>query len=114
MMDRVGTAASQLGIGHHLCQDVGSDEKFRRIRAPEIPLDGFDICVHAVAFRTREALTGQLSFDATTREGFAWPTIFQVTVSRRVARASLPSLQGRSWFDSIHLELPGAIRSIPG
>src|SRR5208283_4622383 len=60
MADRVVPLAQQLGSKLTFAMDVGSDAEIMRGFAHlKEHWDGFDILVHAVAFASREALTGR-------------------------------------------------------
>jgi enoyl-[acyl-carrier protein] reductase I len=112
MTDRVVPLAKQLGSDITFVMDVGSDEEISKGFAHlKSRWDGFDILVHAVAFATREALTGNF-IDATTREGFRVAHDISSYSLTALARASLPFMQGRAG-SIVTLSYLGAIRSIP-
>ncbi len=112
MTDRVVPLAKQLGSDITFVMDVGSDEEISKGFAHlKTRWDGFDILVHAVAFATREALTGNF-IDATTREGFRVAHDISSYSLTALARASLPFMQGRAG-SIVTLSYLGAIRSIP-
>src|SRR5260221_286368 len=113
MTDRVVPLAKQLGSDTTFVMDVGSDEEISKgFEHLKSRWDGFDILVHAVAFATREALTGNF-IDATTREGFRVAHDISSYSLTALARASLPFMQGRA-ASIISLSYLGAVRSIPG
>jgi enoyl-[acyl-carrier protein] reductase I len=72
----------------------------------------FDILVHAVAFATREALTGDF-VSATTRDNFRVAHDISSYSLTALARASQPFMQGRAG-SIVALSYLGAVRSIPG
>jgi enoyl-[acyl-carrier protein] reductase I len=112
MTDRVVPLAKQLGSNITFVMDVGSDEEiatgFAQLKSR---WDAFDILVHAVAFATREALTGSF-IEATTREGFRVAHDISSYSLTALARASLPFMHGRAG-SIVSLSYLGAIRSIP-
>ncbi|HMD72641.1 MAG TPA: SDR family oxidoreductase, partial [Steroidobacteraceae bacterium] len=70
MADRVVPLARQLDSTITFPMDVASDEDIARgFKALATHWSEYDILVHAVAFATREALTGRF-IEATSREGF--------------------------------------------
>jgi enoyl-[acyl-carrier protein] reductase I len=72
----------------------------------------FDILVHAVAFATREALTGDF-ISATTRDNFRVAHDISSFSLTALACASQPFMQGRAG-SIVALSYLGAVRSIPG
>jgi enoyl-[acyl-carrier protein] reductase I len=112
MADRVVPLARQLGSEITFPMDVASDEDiakgFTTLRSH---WGEFDILVHAVAFATREALTGRF-IDATTREGFRIAHDISSYSLTALARASLPLMQGRAGA-IVTLSYLGAVRSVP-
>ena len=71
----------------------------------------FDILVHAVAFASREALTGRF-VDATSRDAFRVAHDISSYSLTALARASLPFMQGRAGA-IVTLSYLGAVRSVP-
>jgi enoyl-[acyl-carrier protein] reductase I len=112
MADRVVPLARQLGSEITFPMDVSSDQEiaggFARLRQD---WEGFDILVHAVAFATREALTGRF-VDATSREGFKIAHDISSYSLTALARESLPFMQGRAG-SIVTLSYLGAVRSVP-
>jgi enoyl-[acyl-carrier protein] reductase I len=112
MADRVVPLAKQLGSDITFVMDVASDEEIAKGFAfLKSRWDGFDILVHAVAFAPREALTGNF-LDATTRDGFRVAHDISSYSLTALARAALPSMQGRAG-SIVSLSYLGAVRSIP-
>jgi enoyl-[acyl-carrier protein] reductase I len=113
MADRVVPLAKQLDSDITFTMDVGGDEDiakgfgFLKTRWP-----AFDILVHAVAFATREALTGEF-LSATTRDNFRVAHDISSYSLTALARASQPFMQGRA-ASIVALSYLGAVRSIPG
>src|SRR5665213_438484 len=113
MTDRVVPLAKQLGSDITFVMDVGGDADidkgfaFLKTRWP-----AFDILVHAVAFATREALTGDF-IGATTRDNFQVAHDISSYSLTALARASQPFMQGRAG-SIVALSYLGAVRSIPG
>jgi enoyl-[acyl-carrier protein] reductase I len=113
MTDRVVPLAKQAGSDITFVMDVAADtdiEKgfgFLKTRWPH-----FDILVHAVAFATREALTGDF-ISATTRDNFRVAHDISSFSLTALARASQPFMQGRAG-SIVALSYLGAVRSIPG
>jgi enoyl-[acyl-carrier protein] reductase I len=92
--------------------DVAGDEEiekgfqFLKVRWP-----AFDILVHAVAFASREALTGDF-ITATSRDSFRVAHDISSYSLTALSRASLPFMQGRAGA-IVALSYLGAVRSIP-
>src|SRR5271169_150556 len=113
MTDRVVPLAKQLGSDITFVMDVGGDadiEKgfgYLKSRWP-----AFDILVHAVAFASREALTGDF-LSATSRDAFKVAHDISSYSLTALARASQPFMQGRAGA-ILALSYLGAVRSIPG
>jgi enoyl-[acyl-carrier protein] reductase I len=113
MTDRVVPLAKQLGSDITFVMDVGADTEiekgfgFLKTRWPH-----FDILVHAVAFATREALTGDF-ISATTRDNFRVAHDISSYSLTALARVSQPFMQGRAG-SIVALSYLGAVRSIPG
>ena len=113
MTDRVVPLAKQLGSHITFVMDVAVDAEiekgfgYLKTRWP-----AFDILVHAVAFATREALTGDF-IGATTRENFRVAHDISSYSLTALARASQPFMQGRAG-SIVALSYLGAVRSIPG
>src|SRR5271169_846299 len=112
MTDRVVPLAKQLGSEITFPMDVAGDEDiargFARLRSH---WDYFDILVHAVAFASREALTGRF-IDATTREGFRIAHDISSYSLTALTRESLPFMKGRAGA-IVTLSYLGAVRSVP-
>ena len=112
MADRVVPLARQVGSEIAFPMDVGSDEDiaagFARLGTH---WQHFDILVHAVAFASREALTGRF-VEATSREAFRVAHEISSYSLTALARASLPYLQGRAGA-IVTLSYLGAVRSVP-
>jgi enoyl-[acyl-carrier protein] reductase I len=113
MTDRVVPLARQLESDITFVMDVAADidiDKgfgFLKTRWPH-----FDILVHAVAFATREALTGDF-ISATTRDNFRVAHDISSYSLTALSRASQPFMQGRAGA-IVALSYLGAVRSIPG
>jgi enoyl-[acyl-carrier protein] reductase I len=113
MTDRVVPLAKQLGSDITFVMDVGGDADidkgftFLKTRWP-----AFDILVHAVAFASREALTGDF-ISATSREAFKVAHDISSYSLTALARAAQPFMQGRAG-SIVALSYLGAVRSIPG
>jgi enoyl-[acyl-carrier protein] reductase I len=113
MTDRVVPLAKQLGSDITFVMDVAADAEiekgfgYLKTRWPH-----FDILVHAVAFATREALTGDF-ISATTRDNFRVAHDISSYSLTALARASQPFMQGRAG-SIVALSYLGAVRSIPG
>jgi enoyl-[acyl-carrier protein] reductase I len=112
MTDRVVPLAKQLDSDITFVMDVAGDEdiekgfQFLKVRWPT-----FDILVHAVAFASREALTGDF-ITATSRDNFRVAHDISSYSLTALTRASLPFMQGRSGA-IVALSYLGAVRSIP-
>jgi len=112
MADRVVPLAAQLGSQLTFPMDVASDEDIARGFAHlQGHWDGFDILVHAVAFASREALTGRY-VDATSREAFRVAHDISSYSLTALTRASLPFMRGRQG-SVLTLSYLGAVRSVP-
>ena len=112
MADRVVPLAAQLESTLTFPMDVGRDEDIARGFAHlQTRWDGFDILVHAVAFASREALTGRF-VDATTRDGFRVAHDISSYSLTALTRESLPFMRGRS-AAVVSLSYLGAVRSVP-
>jgi enoyl-[acyl-carrier protein] reductase I len=113
MTDRVVPLAKQLGSDITFVMDVGGDADidkgfgYLKTRWPV-----FDILVHAVAFASREALTGDF-LSATSRDAFKVAHDISSYSLTALARASQPFMHGRSG-SMVALSYLGAVRSIPG
>jgi enoyl-[acyl-carrier protein] reductase I len=112
MADRVRPLAAQLGSQITFPMDVASDDDialgFAHLKTHWTQ---FDILVHAVAFTTRESLTGRF-VDATTREGFRIAHDISSYSLTALARESLPFMQSRA-AAIVTLSYLGAVRSVP-
>jgi enoyl-[acyl-carrier protein] reductase I len=112
MADRVVPLAKELGSDLTFAMDVASDAEIAAGFAHlQQHWDAFDILVHAVAFASRESLTGRF-VDATTREGFAVAHDVSSYSLTALARASLPFMKGRAGA-IVALSYLGAVRSVP-
>jgi enoyl-[acyl-carrier protein] reductase I len=112
MADRVVPLARQLGSEITFQMDVASDEDIAKgFAGLKSRWSEFDILVHAVAFATREALTGRF-IDATTREGFRIAHDVSSYSLTALARASLPFMEGRAG-SIVTMSYLGAVRSVP-
>jgi enoyl-[acyl-carrier protein] reductase I len=112
MADRVVPLAAQLGSTLTFTMDVGSDADITRGFAHlRQHWDGIDILVHAVAFASREALTGRF-VDATSREGFRVAHDISSYSLTALTRESLPLMRGRN-AAVVTLSYLGAVRSVP-
>jgi enoyl-[acyl-carrier protein] reductase I len=112
MADRVVPLARSLNSEITFSMDVASDEDIARGFAHlKSRWEGFDILVHAVAFATREALTGRF-IDATSREGFKIAHDISSYSLTALARESLPFLKERAGA-IVTLSYLGAVRSVP-
>jgi enoyl-[acyl-carrier protein] reductase I len=112
MTDRVVPLAKQLGSDITFVMDVGSDSDIEKGFAHlKTKWDSFDILVHAVAFATREAMTGEF-INATTRDNFRIAHDISSYSLTALARAAAPSMQSRSGA-IVALSYLGAVRSIP-
>jgi enoyl-[acyl-carrier protein] reductase I len=113
MTDRVVPLAKQLGSDITFVMDVAGDADIDKgFGFLKTRWDTFDILVHAVAFATREALTGDF-LNATSREGFRVAHDVSSYSLTALARASMPFMQGRAG-SIVALSYLGAVRSIPG
>jgi enoyl-[acyl-carrier protein] reductase I len=112
MADRVVPLAGQLGSTLTFAMDVASDSDIAHGFAHlKQHWDGFDILVHAVAFASREALTGRF-VDATTRDGFRVAHDISSYSLTALTRESLPFMRGRQ-ASVVTLSYLGAVRSVP-
>src|SRR5271166_1926302 len=112
MVDRVVPLAKQLDSHITFPMDVAGDEDIARVfRTLKAHWTEFDILVHAVAFATREALTGRF-VDATSREGFRIAHDISSYSLTALARESLPFMAGRAGA-IVTLSYLGAVRSVP-
>ncbi len=112
MADRVVPLAAELGSQLTFAMDVADDADIGRGFAHlKQHWDGFDILVHAVAFATREALTGRF-IDATSREGFRVAHDISSYSLTALTRESLPFMRGRQG-SVVTLSYLGAVRSVP-
>ena len=112
MADRVVPLAAQLGSELTFAMDVGSDEDIARGFAHlQQHWDGFDVLVHAVAFASREALTGRF-VDATSRDAFRVAHDISSYSLTALTRAALPLMRGRQG-SILTLSYLGAVRSVP-
>jgi enoyl-[acyl-carrier protein] reductase I len=112
MTDRVVPLAKQLGSDITFVMDVGSDSDIEKGFAHlKTKWESFDILVHAVAFATREAMTGEF-INATTRDNFRIAHDISSYSLTALARAAAPSMQSRSGA-IVALSYLGAVRSIP-
>jgi enoyl-[acyl-carrier protein] reductase I len=112
MADRVVPLAAELGSQLTYAMDVADDADISRGFAHlKQHWDGFDILVHAVAFATREALTGRF-IDATSREGFRVAHDISSYSLTALTRESLPFMRGRQG-SVVTLSYLGAVRSVP-
>ncbi len=113
MADRVKPLAQQLGSDLTFPMDVGADADIERGFAHlKMRWPHFDILVHAVAFASREALTGSF-VTATDREGFRVAHDISSYSLTALARESLPFMTGRAGA-IVALSYLGAMRSLPG
>ena len=113
MADRVVPLARQVGSDITFEMDVASDEAIEHGFAHlKTRWDHFDILVHAVAFASREALTG-LFIEATTRDAFRVAHDISSYSLTALARASLPFMKDRDGA-IVALSYLGAMRSLPG
>src|ERR1700742_3634685 len=113
MTDRVVPLAKQLGSDITFVMDVGGDAdieqgfSYLKTRWP-----AFDILVHAVAFASREALTGDF-LSATSREAFKVAHDISSYSLTALARASQPFMHGRA-RSIVAMSYLGAVLWIPG
>jgi enoyl-[acyl-carrier protein] reductase I len=113
MTDRVVPLAKQVGSDITFVMDVGADSDIDKGFAfLKTRWDTFDILVHAVAFASREALTGDF-LNATSRDGFRVAHDISSYSLTALARASMPFMVGRA-ASIVALSYLGAVRSIPG
>jgi enoyl-[acyl-carrier protein] reductase I len=112
MADRVVPLAAELGSTLTFTMDVGNDTDitsgFAHLKER---WDGVDILVHAVAFASREALTGRF-VDATSREGFRVAHDISSYSLTALTRECLPLMRGRNGA-VVTLSYLGAVRSVP-
>ena len=112
MADRVVPLARSLDSDITFAMDVASDEEIARgFEALAARWSHFDVLVHAVAFASRDSLTGRF-IDATTRDGFRTAHDISSYSLTALTRASLPFMAGRSGA-VVTLSYLGAVRSIP-
>jgi len=113
MTDRVVPLAKQVGSDITFVMDVAADADIDKgFSFLKSRWDTFDILVHAVAFASREALTGDF-LNATSRDGFRVAHDISSYSLTALARASMPFMQGRA-ASIVALSYLGAVRSIPG
>ena len=113
MTDRVRPLARQLGSELTFSMDVANDEDIERGFAfLKTAWPQFDVLVHAVAFASREALTGSF-IEGTSREAFRVAHDISSYSLTALARESLPFLKERAGA-IVTLSYLGAMRSIPG
>ena len=113
MKDRVVPLAQQLQSDITFVMDVAADQDIEQgFGYLKTRWAHFDILVHAVAFATREALTGDF-ISATTRDNFRVAHDISSYSLTALARASQPFMQGRAG-SIVALSYLGAMRSIPG
>src|SRR5271169_1787883 len=113
MTDRVVPLAKQLGSDITFVMDVAGDEQIEKgFQYLKARWPAFDILVHAVAFASREALTGDF-LGATTRDAFRVAHDISSYSLTALARAALPFMQGRAGA-MLTLSYLGAVRSLPG
>lgn len=112
MTDRVKPLAGQLGSTITFAMDVGSDEDIARgFETLKSSWPEFDVLVHAVAFASREALTGGF-VDSTSREAFRVAHDISSYSLTALTRAALPFMRTRGG-SILTLSYLGAVRSIP-
>jgi enoyl-[acyl-carrier protein] reductase I len=112
MTDRVVPLAKQLGSEITFVMDVAKDSDIDGGFAfLKTKWDSFDILVHAVAFATREAMTGEF-INATTRDNFRIAHDISSYSLTALARAAAPFMQSRAGA-IVALSYLGAVRSIP-
>ena len=113
MTDRVRPLARQLGSELTFSMDVANDEDIERGFAfLKTAWPQFDVLVHAVAFASREALTGSF-IEGTSREAFRVAHDISSYSLTALARAGLPCMRGRGGA-VLTLSYLGAMRSLPG
>ncbi len=112
MADRVVPLAKQLGSEITFPMDVAQDQEITRgFAGLKAHWDRFDILVHAVAFASRDALTGRF-VEATSREAFRVAHDISSYSLTALARESLPFMRaGRGAI--VTLSYLGAVRSVP-
>jgi enoyl-[acyl-carrier protein] reductase I len=112
MAERVLPLAKQLNSDITFAMDVASDEDITRgFASLKSRWSGFDILVHAVAFASRDALSGSFT-QSTTREAFRVAHDISSYSLTALARESLPFMQDRAGA-ILTLSYLGAVRSIP-
>jgi enoyl-[acyl-carrier protein] reductase I len=112
MADRVVPLARSLGSDITFTMDVASDAEITAgFAGLKSRWDRFDILVHAVAFATRETLTGRF-IDSTSREGFRIAHDISSYSLTALAREALPFMQSRAGA-ILTLSYLGAVRSVP-
>jgi enoyl-[acyl-carrier protein] reductase I len=112
MTDRVQPLAAQLGSSITFPMDVGSDEDIARgFETLKASWPEFDVLVHAVAFTSRESLSGGF-VDSTSREAFRVAHDISSYSLTALARAALPFMRTRGG-SVLTLSYLGAVRSIP-
>ncbi len=112
MAERVVPLARQLNSEITFPMDVAQDADIARgFSHLSTHWKHFDILVHAVAFASREALTGRF-VDATSRDAFRVAHDISSYSLTALARASLPFMQGRAGA-IVTLSYLGAVRSVP-
>jgi len=112
MTDRVVPLARSLGSDLTFTMDVASDAQITAgFAGLKERWEHFDILVHAVAFTTRDSLSGRF-IDATTREGFRIAHDISSFSLTALARASLPFMKSRAGA-ILTLSYLGAVRSVP-
>jgi enoyl-[acyl-carrier protein] reductase I len=112
MTERVRPLAKTLGSDITFPMDVGSDEDIARgFETLKASWDTFDVLVHAVAFASREALTGTFT-ESTSREAFRVAHDISSYSLTALTRAALPFMKARGGA-VLTLSYLGAVRSIP-
>jgi enoyl-[acyl-carrier protein] reductase I len=112
MTERVQPLAKQLGSDITFAMDVGSDADIARgFETLKASWEEFDILVHAVAFASREALTGTFT-ESTSREAFRVAHDISSYSLTALTRGALPFMRTRGGA-VLTLSYLGAVRSIP-
>jgi enoyl-[acyl-carrier protein] reductase I len=112
MTDRVVPLAKQVGSDITFVMDVAADPDIEKgFEFLRTKWDHFDILVHAVAFATREAMTGEF-INATTRDNFRIAHDISSYSLTALSRASAPFMKSRAGA-IVALSYLGAVRSIP-
>lgn len=110
--ERVEALAAEIGCAIVLPCDVTSDAQIEAL-APALAArwDGLDGCVHAIAFASREAISGEL-LEGLSRAAYREAHEISAYSFPALAKALLPLMQGRR-AALLTLTYLGAVRVVP-